>query len=433
MPGSGDDAPTFELPAVVDGEFDRRSLADSLGDEVIVLMFYPADFNPACDEDGSDVGELDLFTMQKDVTIMAISPDSVHSHRVFAAEYDLKIPLLSDTRREVAEAYDVTDDREEGYLCQRAVFVIDLNGMIQYRWTTRDPYELPEIEPIRVTIEAIGGDSTALSRYRVGHAHYLEGRRTFTSAMNAFGDRDWMTARGDFERACEEFQEAADEFDTAFRFSDTPVLDEPFDRARSKANALWQAADWLADAADAFSSGNGSVGEEYRQDAEAPLEAARDIEEPLDPDDIVTDDGEILLEPDEEASIMDEIRDEQTEAEDTAAGGVDLEVANVEVEDDDEAETRGIETEAERRAREYGGKGVEMGEASGAEEDQIAEAVGEVAPEDAEQVGDARAGKIALDNGEEGDGTDESDSADDESDVTDDEVAEIAAELEDDE
>lgn len=110
MPGSGDDAPAFGLPAVVDGEFDRRSLADSLGDEVIVLMFYPADFNPACDEDGSDVGELDLFTMQKDVTIMAISPDSVHSHRAFAAEYDLKIPLLSDTRREAAEAYDVTDD-----------------------------------------------------------------------------------------------------------------------------------------------------------------------------------------------------------------------------------------------------------------------------------------------------------------------------------
>ena len=247
----GENAPTFTLPGVRDGEITEIRGEEFLGEDIVVLAFYPGDFNPSCTDGETGLDELDLFTMQKDVTILGISPDSVYSHRIFAEEYDLKVPLLSDTRREVAEAYDVVNDCEEGYLLQRAVFVIDLNGMIQYRWATSDPYELPEVEPIRVTIEAIGGDSTALSRYRVGHAHYVEGRRTFTSAMNAFGDHDWMVARSDFERAREEFEEAADEFDTAFRFSDTAILDEPFDRARSKANSLWQAADWLADAADA--------------------------------------------------------------------------------------------------------------------------------------------------------------------------------------
>jgi peroxiredoxin len=433
MARAGDDAPTFELPALVDGEFGRQSLEKYLGEEVVILAFYPADFNPACDDEGSDIGELDLFTMQKDVTILGISPDSVYSHRIFAEEYDLKVPLLSDTRREVAEAYDVVNDCEEGYLLQRAVFVIDLNGMIQYRWATSDPYELPEVEPIRVTIEAIGGDSTALSRYRVGHAHYVEGRRTFTSAMNAFGDHDWMVARSDFERAREEFEEAADEFDTAFRFSDTAILDEPFDRARSKANSLWQAADWLADAADAYSSGDGSVGEEYRQDAEAPLETARDIEEPLDPDDIVDDDGEIILEPETETSIMDEIRDEAADEDELeAAGGVELAVDEVELDDDDETEKRGMETEAERRAREHGGKGVEMGESGGAEADQIEDAVGKVAPEDDEQIEDTRAEPVELDDGE-GTVEDEPSTANGEpaeSDISDEEVAEIAAELE---
>jgi peroxiredoxin len=433
MPRAGDDAPTFELPAVVDDEFDRQSLEEYLGEEVVILAFYPADFNPACDEEGSDIGELDLFTMQKDVTILGISPDSIYSHRVFAEEYDLKVPLLSDTRREVAEAYNVVNDCEEGYLLQRAVFVVDLNGMIQYRWATSDPYELPEVEPIRVTIEAIGGDSTALSRYRVGHAHYVEGRRTFTSAMNAFGDHDWMVARSDFERSREEFEEAADEFDTAFRFSDTAVLDEPFDRARSKANSLWQAADWLADSADAFSSGNGSVGEEYRQDAEAPLETARDIEEPLDPDDIVNDDGEIVLEPETETSIMAEIRDEAADEDELdPAGGVELEVDEIELDDDEEPEKRGMETEAERRAREHGGKGVEMGETGGAEADQIEDAVGNVAPENNEGIEDPRAEPVDLEEGGQ-DGI-ESESAERgeeaESDISDEEVAEIAAELE---
>ncbi|MCU4718869.1 peroxiredoxin family protein [Halapricum hydrolyticum] len=414
----GERAPSFELPAVAGGDLDTRSLSDLLGEDVIVLMFYPADFNPACDERGSDVGELDVFTMQKDVTILAVSPDSVYSHRAFADRYDLKVPLLSDTRREVAERYGVVDDREEGYLVQRAVFVIDLNGRIQYRWATSDPHELPEVEPIRVTIEAIGGDSTALSRYRVGHAHYVEGRRAFTSAMDAFSDREWMLARSDFERAREEFEEAAEEFDTAYRFSETAVLDEPFDRAKSKANALWQAADWLASAADEFSSGNGQEGTAYREDAEAPLETARDLEEPIDPDDIVDEGGEIVLQPEEDTSVMDEIRDEQA-SDDEPAGGIDLEVEEVEIDDGDEVEARGLETDAGRRAREYGGKGVEMGEADGAGEDQIAEAVGDL---DGEAADDEQAESDTKQS-------DESDS----SDITDEEVAEIAAELEDDE
>ncbi|QSG13578.1 peroxiredoxin family protein [Halapricum desulfuricans] len=409
----GEKAPTFELPAVVDGGLERRALSDVLGEEVVVLMFYPADFNPACDRDGSDVGELDVFTMQKDVTVLAVSPDSVYSHRKFAEEYDLKMPLLSDTRRTVAERYDVVDDRDEGYLLKRAVFVIDLEGRVQYRWESNGPHELPEVEPIRVTTEAIGGDSTALSRYRVGHAHYVEGRRAFTSAMGAFSDHEWMLARGDFEQARGEFEEAAEEFDTAYRFSETAVLDEPFDRAGSKANSLWQAADWLATAADEFASGNGQEGESYRSDAEAPLEAARDLDEPIDPDDIVDEDGEILLEPEADDSIIEEIRDQQRQEGEEPAGGVDLEVEEVTIEDDDDSETRGLETDAERRAREYGGKGVEMGQTGGAKAGQIADAVGNV---DAES--------------EDGD---EQSTESESSDVTDEEVAEIAAELEDEE
>jgi len=411
----GETAPTFELPAVVGSDFERRALSEILGEEVVVLMFYPADFNPACDQDGSDVGELDVFTMQKDVTVLAVSPDSVYSHRKFAEEYDLKMPLLSDMRRTVAERYDVVDDSDAGYLLKRAVFVIDLNGRVQYRWESTDPHELPEVEPIRVTIEAIGGDSTALSRYRVGHAHYVEGRRAFTSAMGAFRDHEWMLARGDFEQARGEFEEAAEEFDTAYRFSETTVLDEPFDRARSKANSLWQAADWLATAADEFASGNGADGESYRSDAEAPLEAARDLAEPIDPDDIVDEDGEIVLESESDGSIIDEIRDQQRQDSEEPAGGVDLEVEEVTVEDDDDSETRGLETDAERRAREYGGKDVEMGEAGGAAAGQIEDAVGDV---DAETTADSE-------------DSDEQSSESESTDVTDEEVAEIAAELED--
>ena len=434
MRTAGDSAPGFELPAFVDGEITKQSLEEYVGDNVVVLAFYPADFNPACDEEGSDLGELDLFTMQKDVVILGISPDSVYSHRKFADVYDLKVPLLSDTRREVAEAYGVELDSEQGYLLKRAVFVIGLKGRIQYAWATDDAHELPTVEPIRAAISSVGGDSTAVSRYKVGHAHYVEGRRAFTSAMNAYGDQEWMTARKDFERAREEFEEAADEFDTALRFSDAPELDGPFEQARLKSNSLWQAADWLADSADAYSSGSGSIGSEYREDAERPLTSARNLDEPVDPSLITVEDGEVTLDIDDEESIMTAIREEQSSGdEDTEdpAGGVELSVEDVdpgpvgdEAEDDGEEDTP--ETDAARRAREFGGMDVEMGDSGGADEDQIADAVSDVSPDDEpDELEDTRTEEMDLEEE-----TGEADQDETEEDVSDEEVAEITAELE---
>jgi len=387
MLSAGEEAPGFELPALVHGEVSHRSLSDYVGDDVVVLAFYPADFNPACDADSCDLEELDLFTMQKDVSILGVSPDSVYSHRRFAAAYDLNVPLLSDTERSVGQAYGVTRTGEDGTLLRRAVFVIDLHGVVQYAWATDDLGELPNVEPIRAAISEVGGDSTALSRYKVGYAHYREGRRAFTSAMNAFADHEWMKARKDFQRAREEFEEAEDEFDTALRFSDAPALNGPFEQARLKAQALWQAAEWLADSANAHSSGQGAVGQEYREDAETPLTSARNLDDPLDPSDISVADGEVLIDGETEESIMEAIRQER-DAEPETAGGVDLEVEAVEPdepaaeEDDDEDDQEPIaETDAARRAREYGGKGVEMDAPSGAGDDQIADALAEATEE----------------------------------------------------
>ncbi|WP_276273744.1 redoxin domain-containing protein [Haloarcula litorea] len=285
MLSEGTEAPAFELPGLVDGERRRVSLGEFLGDDVVILAFYPADFNPACDETSCGLDELDLFTMQKDVTILGISPDSVHSHRAFADRYDLKVPLLADTDGAVAEAYDLgfVDDIGQ-HLLERAVAVVDHDGVVRYAWHTDDPTVLPDVEPIKDAIADTGGDDTAFARYRVGHAHYTEGRRAFTSAMDAFGDSEWMLAQSDFQRAREEFAEAESQFDTAVRFGDDDSLSPVYEGAKTKASALWQAADWLAGSASAYSSGSGARGQELRDDAERPLGTARDYEEPPDPD-----------------------------------------------------------------------------------------------------------------------------------------------------
>ncbi|WP_340098367.1 redoxin domain-containing protein [Salinibaculum salinum] len=286
MIGEGDAAPEFSLPAVVDGAFEEVALTDYLGDDIVILAFYPADFNPACSEEETDLDELDLFTMQKDVSILGIAADSVYSHRAFANEYDLHIPLLADVHADVAADYGVAvDEPNAGYLTNRAVIVIDPDGEVQYAWQTEKLKRLPPVEDVREAVDGIGGASTAAARYRVGHAHYVEGRRAFTKAMNGFSEMEWMMAQSDFTRAKDEFEEAEDQFDTAVRFAEDETPRTYFERAERKAQALWQAAEWLAESASAYASGEGARGQEMRTDAESPLETARDIHEPPDPDD----------------------------------------------------------------------------------------------------------------------------------------------------
>jgi peroxiredoxin len=297
MIAEGETAPSFELPAIVDGDIDRIALEDYVGREVVILAFYPGDFNPACRDGTTDLDELDLFTMQKDVSILAISSDSVYAHGAFADAFDLHIPLLSDVRGEVATEYGVAvDDPADDHLVKRAVVVVGLDGTVEFVWATESLTELPPVERVRTSVDSVGGDRTAEARYGVGHAHYVEGRRQFTSAMGAFEDEEWMMARGDFTGAEAEFSDAADEFNTAARFAEDADLRVYFERAEDKAEALWQAAEWLAASADAYASGKGATGVSMREDAEKPLEAARDIHDPVPPEEFPPDEDPADLE-----------------------------------------------------------------------------------------------------------------------------------------
>lgn len=405
MVEEGDVAPEFELPAVRDGEFEEIALAEYLGEDVIILAFYPGDFNPACDGTSSGIGEFDLFTMQKDITILAVSGDSVFSHRAFADEYDLHIPLLADVRGEVAAEYGV-ESSDQRYATRRAVFVIDHTGEVEFRWIADEFESLPRTDEIQSVIENIGDDETAQARYRVGHAHYVEGRRAFTSAMSAYKDREWMLSSRDFAQAADEFDEAREEFNTAVRFSDDPEATRYFERAERKAEALWRAANWLNDSTSAFASGEGRRGEELRQDAEGPLETARDIHEPPDPDDFPPEED-----PREAAS------------EETAFLGAEEEDVDTTLELDEPAEAP--ETPAAASAEPTdSGEATSQGES--ASESTVAEATGETATASAapgpERGSDSADGSEAPDDGDTGEADDE--------DIDDAELEAITAELE---
>ncbi|MEF8855204.1 MAG: redoxin domain-containing protein [Haloarculaceae archaeon] len=286
MLGEGESAPAFDLPGVVDDDVERVSLADTIGEEVVILAFYPGDFNPACSETESDLGDLDLFTMEQDVSVYAVSADSVYSHRAFVDAYDLQVPLLSDLRAEVAEDYGVAAaDPSAGHLVGRAVFVVGLEGEIEFAWSTDEVGRRPPTDRIRNSVDGVGAGGTADDRYADGHTSFVEGSSQFDVGEEAFDEDEWAKAHENFKRAAEEFASAAEAFDTAIRFVEDDEKLIYFERAEEQVETFAHAAEWLAESADAYDRGEGAEGAALEEDAQGPLEAARAVHDPIPPED----------------------------------------------------------------------------------------------------------------------------------------------------
>ena len=134
----GTAAPDFAL-ADQDGE--SVSLRDYRGSPVI-LVFYPADFSPVCGDQLVLYNEVLPLFEQHGAQVLAISVDGKWCHSAFAESRSLRFPLLSDfkPRGAIAQAYGVYD--AENGVCQRALFVIDGEGII--RWSYVSP---PGVNP----------------------------------------------------------------------------------------------------------------------------------------------------------------------------------------------------------------------------------------------------------------------------------------------
>ena len=66
--------------------------------------------------------------------VLGVSKDSVASHKKFEEKYGLPFPLLSDTEKEVIQAYDVWKEKKNyGKVSMgvvRTTYLIDENGTI---------------------------------------------------------------------------------------------------------------------------------------------------------------------------------------------------------------------------------------------------------------------------------------------------------------
>jgi peroxiredoxin len=126
----------------------------------VILAFYPADWSPVCGDQMGLYNEILPEFQHLGAELIGISVDGIWCHIAFAHDRKLHFPLLADfhPKGEVARKYGVF--READGTSERALFVIDAEGII--RWSYVSPVGVnPGADGILTALEALAAEATA--------------------------------------------------------------------------------------------------------------------------------------------------------------------------------------------------------------------------------------------------------------------------------
>jgi peroxiredoxin len=127
---AGTPAPEFSLHVTPD---QKLSLSELRGRPVI-LAFYPADWSPVCGDQMALYNEILPEFKRNGAELLGISVDGVWCHDAFAKDRHLHFPLMADFEPKGAVARAYAAYREEEGTSERALFVIDKNGVITWSY-----------------------------------------------------------------------------------------------------------------------------------------------------------------------------------------------------------------------------------------------------------------------------------------------------------
>jgi peroxiredoxin len=146
----GDEAPDFTAP-LANGDVGTFTLSEHLDESPIVLAFFPAAFTPTCTSEMCSFRDHMAEFEAIDATVYGISVDLPYTLNEFREQNDLNFGLISDERRELIDAYGVASSFSplEMRVARRAVFVVDGDGTVTYRWVGDNPKQEPDYEAVR--------------------------------------------------------------------------------------------------------------------------------------------------------------------------------------------------------------------------------------------------------------------------------------------
>jgi peroxiredoxin len=156
MVDTGDEAPDFTVP-LADGDVGTFTLSEHLDEAPLVLAFFPAAFTSTCTTEMCTFRDrMDEFEAV-DATMYGVSIDTPFTLNEFRRQNDLDFSLLSDSNRELVHAYDVaTDFTSAGVrdVAKRAVFVVDGDGEVTYKWVGDDLGVEPDYEEVAAAADS---------------------------------------------------------------------------------------------------------------------------------------------------------------------------------------------------------------------------------------------------------------------------------------
>jgi peroxiredoxin len=149
IPNKGDMAPDFELPDINMKMYKLRDFQK----KKVVLVFFPAAESPVCTAEmcafRDSSNELNSYGAQ----VIGISVDGPFANKIFTQNRHLNFPLLSDYKRETIQRYGIVmkdlATLKDYNAAKRSVFIIDENGIVQYRWISDNPLIEPNYNEIK--------------------------------------------------------------------------------------------------------------------------------------------------------------------------------------------------------------------------------------------------------------------------------------------
>ena len=130
----GDLAPEFNLFATPDQKLQLKQFKG----KKVIIAFYPADWSPVCSDQMTLYNETLKYFKKHNAEIVGISVDGKWCHTAFEKDRKLHFPLLADfePKGEVSRFYGVYNEQDGQ--SQRALFVIDEEGIIQWSYLSPD-------------------------------------------------------------------------------------------------------------------------------------------------------------------------------------------------------------------------------------------------------------------------------------------------------
>ena len=185
MPIIGSTLKPFTSQAYKDGKFVQVTDADVAG-KWAIFFFYPADFTFVCPTELEDMANLYGEFKALGVEIYSVSTDTHFSHKAWhdssPAIGKINYYMLGDPAGQITNNFGVM--REGAGLADRATFLVDPDGVIQY---------------VEITSEGVGRNASELLR-KVKAAQYVrshpgevcpakweEGEKTLAPSLDLVG------------------------------------------------------------------------------------------------------------------------------------------------------------------------------------------------------------------------------------------------------